>query len=54
MAIALFGDQFRNARAAERNGFGVLFDKTTMSTKTLSAAVMNIVQDKRYWVITRA
>jgi hypothetical protein len=43
----LFGDQYRNGRSAERNHYGVLFDKTTMSGPNLAKALKRIVADEK-------
>ena len=47
MTVSLFGDQYRNGRAAERNGFGVPFDKMSMSADNLAAALRKILTDEK-------
>ncbi len=48
VAVALFGDQYRNGRSAERNHFGVLFDKTTISGPNLAKALQQILGNEKY------
>lgn len=48
VTVSLFGDQYRNGRAAERNGFGVPFDKMSMSAENLAKALRKILTDERF------
>ncbi|CAJ0572555.1 unnamed protein product, partial [Mesorhabditis spiculigera] len=50
IAIALFGDQYRNGRMAEQLGFGLMCDKNSLAKgpEKLTEAIRQLISDKSY------
>lgn len=47
MTIALFGDQYRNSKLAERHRFAVNVHKGDVSANTIAEALRRLIEDKR-------
>ncbi|XP_055846221.1 UDP-glycosyltransferase UGT5-like [Episyrphus balteatus] len=48
VAIPFYADQISNGAAVERDGFGVKIDQNTMTSETLKAAVMEVLENPKY------
>ncbi|VDO88464.1 unnamed protein product [Heligmosomoides polygyrus] len=48
MTIALFGDQYRNSKLAERHRFAVNVHKGDVSANTIAEALRRLIEDKSY------
>ncbi|KAH7701097.1 UGT-62 protein [Aphelenchoides avenae] len=48
ITIPLFGDQFRNGRIAESQGFGYYLDKTNLNENTIAEAIETVLVNERY------
>uniref|UniRef100_A0AC34F4P8 UDP-glucuronosyltransferase n=1 Tax=Panagrolaimus sp. ES5 TaxID=591445 RepID=A0AC34F4P8_9BILA len=48
LVVPLFGDQFKNARIAEKHGFGITLKKSEMSKEKVAAALEALLNDPKY------
>jgi UDP:flavonoid glycosyltransferase YjiC (YdhE family) len=49
ITIPLFGDQHRNAKMAEFRGFGIVLNSLELTSDSISNAIQQIVENRRYF-----